>query len=33
MKSLKYKKIIFFSGSRSELDLITPLIKNIKKKK
>lgn len=32
MKSLKYKKIIFFSGSRSELDLITPLIKNIKKK-
>jgi len=28
----KYKKIIFFSVSRSELDLITPLIKKLKKK-
>lgn len=32
MKLSKSKKIIFFSGSRSELDLILPLIKNIKRK-
>ena len=32
MKSLKYKKIVFFSGSRAELDLTTPVIKYLKMK-
>ena len=30
MKSLKYKKIVFFSGSRAELDLTTPVVKYLK---
>ena len=30
MKSLKYKKIVFFSGSRAELDLTTPVVKFLK---